>query len=145
MKSILVSAGLLGIPCRYDGDSKPCDIICDLQKIHRLIPVCPEVLGGLPTPRIPSEIVGERVLTKDGRDVTNNYLAGAKRALEIAKENNCDTAILKERSPSCGCIEVYSGRFDGTLIRGKGITAALLSKNGIRVLGESMADQIMEL
>ena len=145
MKKILVSACLLGIPCRYDGKRKPCESVIALQSTHRLIPVCPEEMGGLPTPRTPSEIVGNRVLMKDGRDVTANYLAGAEKALAIAKESNCDTAILKERSPSCGCGKIYSGHFDGQLIDGNGITAALLLKHGIRVLGESETDEFQRL
>ncbi len=145
MKSILVSACLLGTPCRYDGKSKPVKTICDLQKTHHLVPVCPEVFGGLPTPRIPSEIVGDRVLTKDGRDVTQNYQDGATKALEIARANKCEIAILKERSPSCGMGCIYSGNFDKTLVSGNGITTDLLLKNGIRVLGESMTDEINTL
>ncbi|MBE6590349.1 MAG: DUF523 domain-containing protein [Ruminococcaceae bacterium] len=136
MKSILVSACLLGVPCRYDAQSKPCKEVCALSQKYHLIPVCPEVLGGLPTPRIPCEIVGERVMSRDGRDVTENYRAGATKALELARINGCDTAILKERSPSCGCGNIYSGRFDGSLVNGDGVTAALLKENGIRVLGE---------
>ena len=141
MKTILVSACLLGTPCRYDGKSQPCQAVIDLQDTYRLIPVCPEVLGGLPTPRVPSEIVGNLVLTKDGRDVTHNYLAGAEKALAIARENECDTAILKERSPSCGTGCIYSGKFDRTTVSGNGITAALLLKNGIRVFGESYIEK----
>ncbi len=142
MKHILVSACLLGEPCRYDGKSKPCPAVCALQTSHTLIPVCPEVLGGLPTPRTPSEIVGERVMMKDGHDVSENYRRGAQRTLEIARAQGCVTAILKERSPSCGCGKVYDGSFTGTLRDGNGITAALLLSHGIRVLGESETDQL---
>ena len=143
MKSLLVSACLLGTPCRYDGNSVPHPTVCALASTYKLIPVCPEELGGLPTPRTPSEIVGERVLTRTGQDVTKNYQEGAQKALEEALSKGCHIAILKERSPSCGCKRIYSGRFDGTLIDGNGITATLLIKNGIRVLGESEADTLL--
>lgn len=136
-KNILVSACLLGESCRYDGKSKPCERVIALGDTYNLIPVCPEVMGGLPTPRTPSEICGERVLMKDGRDVTENYNCGALTALEIARENACTVAILKEKSPSCGSGLIHNGLFDGGLIEGDGITTQLFKKNGIRVLGES--------
>ncbi len=137
MKNILVSACLLGKPCRYDGKSKPCERVIALSNTYNLIPICPEVMGGLPTPRTPSEICGERVLMKDGRDVTENYNRGAQKALEIARENACTVAILKEKSPSCGSGLIHNGLFDGGLVEGDGIAAQLLKNNGIRVLGES--------
>ncbi len=137
MKNILVSACLLGHACRYDGKSKPCERVIALGDAYNLIPICPEVMGGLPTPRVPSEICGERVLMKDGRDVTENYNRGALTALEIARQNGCTVAILKEKSPSCGSGLIHNGLFDGGLVKGDGITAQLLKKEGIRVLGES--------
>ena len=137
MKDILVSACLLGEPCRYDGKSKPCVRVIALKGTYNLIPICPEVMGGLPTPRTPSEICGERVLMKDGHDVTENYNRGAETALTIARENACTVAILKEKSPSCGSGLIHNGLFDGGLVPGDGITAQLLKQNGIRVLGES--------
>ena len=137
MKNILVSACLLGEPCRYDGKSKPCERVIALKGTYNLIPICPEVMGGLPTPRIPSEICGERVLMKDGRDVTENYNRGAETALAIARENACTVAILKEKSPSCGSGLIHNGSFDGGLVEGDGITTQLLKQNGICVLGES--------
>lgn len=100
-KNILVSACLLGNACRYDGKSKPCEKVIALSNTYNLIPICPEVMGGLPTPRTPSEVCGDRVMMKDGRDVTENYKRGAEKALEIARENACTVAILKEKSPSC--------------------------------------------
>ena len=136
-KNILVSACLLGHACRYDGKSKPCERVIALKDTYNLIAVCPEVMGGLPTPRVPSEICGARVLMKDGRDVTENYNRGALAALEIARENACTVAILKEKSPSCGSDLIHNGLFDGGLVEGDGITAQLLKKAGIRVLGES--------
>ena len=134
---ILVSACLLGLPCRYDGKSKPCERVIALGATYNLIPVCPEVMGGLPTPRIPSEICGEKVLMKDGRNVTQNYNDGAQKALEIARKNACTEAILKEKSPSCGSGLIHNGLFDGGLVEGDGITAKLFKQEGIRVLGES--------
>lgn len=137
MKNILVSACLLGQACRYDGKSKPCPAVIALGDRYNLIPICPEVMGGLPTPRTPSEICGERVLMKDGKDVTANYQSGAKKALAIARENACTVAILKEKSPSCGSGLIHNGLFDGGLVPGDGIATQVLKKEGIRVLGES--------
>ena len=136
-QNILVSACLLGESCRYDGKSKPCERVIALSDTYNLIPICPEVMGGLPTPRTPSEICGEQVLMKDGRDVTENYNCGARKALAIACENACAVAILKEKSPSCGSGLIHNGLFDGGLVEGDGITAKLFKQEGIRVLGES--------
>lgn len=136
-KNILVSACLMGHACRYDGKSKPCERVIALKDTYNLIPICPEVMGGLPTPRVPSEICGDCVLMKNGRNVTENYNRGAQKALEIARENACTVAILKEKSPSCGSGLIHNGLFDGGLVTGDGITTRLLKKEGIRVLGES--------
>ena len=141
MKAVLVSACLLGECCRYDGKSKPCAAVLALAERYRLIPVCPEVFGGLPTPRVPSEICGDRVMMRDGTDVTKNYRDGAQKALEMARENGCEVAILKEKSPSCGKGMVYDGTFSGTLTKGNGIAAALLMQHGIRVLTERELDE----
>ena len=140
MKSILISACLLGVACRYDGLSKPLDkeIIEKLRKEYHLIPVCPEVMGGLPTPRIPAEISSDgKVFRQDGVDVSENYIRGAKEALRLAEIFQCDTALLKEKSPSCGAGKIYDGSFSKTLTEGNGIAAELLQKNGIRIVGES--------
>ena len=144
-QNILVSACLLGESCRYDGKSKPCERVIALSNTYNLIPICPEVMGGLPTPRTPSEICGELVLMKDGRDVTENYNCGARKALAIARENACNVAILKEKSPSCGSGLIHNGLFDGGLVEGDGITAKLLKKEGIRVLGESQITEDFSL
>lgn len=135
--NILVSACLLGVRCRYDGTGKLEDKIQELMKKHTLIPVCPEILGGLATPRDPAERVGDRVLTKHGADVTDNYQKGAEETLRLAKLYECTCAILKERSPSCGCGRIYDGTFSRTLTEGDGITAQLLKAHGIQVKGES--------
>ena len=144
-QNILVSACLLGESCRYDGKSKPCERVIALSNTYNLIPICPEVMGGLPTPRTPSEICGELVLMKDGRDVTENYNSGAQKALTIARENACTVAILKEKSPSCGSGLIHNGKFDGGLIDGDGITAKLFKQEGIRVLGESQITEDFSL
>lgn len=142
--NILVSACLLGTACRYDGKSKPVESVVKLLKKYNLIPFCPEVYGGLTTPRLPSEIVGDKVLHNDGTDVTAQYKKGAEEALRIAKLYNCKYAILKEKSPSCGKGKIYSGKFDRTLVDGDGITARLLNENGVIVLGESEIEFLTE-
>lgn len=142
MKRILISACLLGEACRYDGKSKPNKAVLDLVTKCQLFPVCPEVLGGLPTPRKPSEIQGCRVVMVDGTDVTEQYTRGAERTLEIARENGCDIAILKARSPSCGRGAVYDGTYSGSLTSGNGVTAALLMDNGIDVFDETEIEKI---
>lgn len=136
--NILVSHCFLGEPCRYDGASRLDRQIIELHRAgHNLIPVCPEVLGGLDVPRSPAEILSDgRVLTRDGEDVTAAYRAGAERAVEIARENGCTIAILKARSPSCGCGEIYDGTFTHTLKTGWGVAARLLEEAGLEVMDE---------
>ena len=136
MAKILVSACLLGFPVRYDGQSKAVEKIVELAKDNILIPICPETLGGLPTPRIKSEIKDNLVMRLDGKDVTDNYLRGANITLEIAKLNKVDYCILKSKSPSCGKGLIYDGNFNGTLIDGDGITCKLLKENGFVVYSE---------
>ncbi len=140
---ILVSACLLGINCKYNGgNSLRKEVLEFLKNKGEFILVCPEFLGGLPIPRDPSEIVKRkgknRILVKSitGRDVTRNFLKGAKKTLVIAKNNKVKLAILKSKSPSCGVGQTYDGTFSNTLVKGNGITAALLKKNGIRVITE---------
>lgn len=137
---ILVSACLLGVRCRYDGKSKPHPAVERLMEQHTLIPVCGEILGGLPTPRVSAERQGERVVTADGRDVTAAYRRGAEEVLRLARRYGCKAAILKERSPSCGSGRIYDGTFTGTLTDGWGVTAELLRDHGICVIGESEAE-----
>ena len=143
MDKLLVSACLLGCPCRYDGRSKPLVGIGCLRGKYKLIPVCPEQLGGLPTPRTPAEWRGGRVVTKDGRDVTEAYQKGAQAALELCLHEGCTAALLKERSPACGSGRIYDGTFTHTLIPSDGAAAELLKKNGIRVCGESELDTLL--
>ena len=140
--TVLVSACFLGCPCRYDGKSKPCDAVLALMEEHTLIPVCPEQMGGLATPRPPAECKAEGVFTESGADVTVQYRRGAEEALRLAKLYGCTHAILKERSPSCGSSGIYDGSFSRTLIPGDGVTASLLRQNDITVLGESEVENL---
>ena len=137
---ILVSACLLGVRCRYDGKSKPHPAVERLMEQHTLIPVCGEIFGGLPTPRVSAERQGARVVTADGCDVTAAYRRGAEEVLRLAERYGCTAAILKERSPSCGSGRIYDGTFTGTLTDGWGVTAELLRDHGICVIGESEAE-----
>ncbi len=134
---ILVSACLLGVCCRFDGQAKPHEGVLSLLGRHTLIPVCPEIYGGLATPRPAAERVGKRVLTAQGGDVTAQYRRGAEETLRLGRLYGCEAALLKERSPSCGSGVIHNGRFDGGLTPGDGVTAALLRANGIAVYGES--------
>lgn len=137
MENILVSACLLGVSCRYDGKSKPNENVIALKDRYNLIPVCPEIMGGLPTPRKASEIQGFQVVMGDGTNVTKEYRKGAEEVLRLCRLFGCKRAVLKEKSPSCGCGKVYNGTFSGKLIDGNGITAKLLMENGIEVFGET--------
>lgn len=137
MERILVSACLLGVPCRYDGSGKADENIIRLMNKYELIPVCPEIFGGLATPRDPSEIIDGRVITRSGKDVTKEYVTGAEETLRLAKLYGCKKAILKERSPSCGFGKIYDGTFSKAVVVGNGITANLLTENGIAVAGET--------
>ena len=143
-ESILISACLLGVRCRYDGGSKPQPDAMRLAERYRLIPVCPEQLGGLTTPRLPSERTGAQVVMRDGTDVTAAYRRGAEEALRLAELFDCRAAILKERSPSCGSGEIYDGSFSGALTAGDGVTAEVLKRYGIAVYGESQSDGLLK-
>lgn len=142
--NILVSACLLGEACRYDGKSKGVDEVTALSEKFNLIPVCPEVMGGLSVPRDPCEIIGDRLVSSNGRDCTEQYNKGARIALELARKYNCKYAVLKLKSPSCSVNGVYDGTFSKTLASGMGVTAKLLSQNGITVLGENQIHLIKE-
>ena len=133
---VIVSACLLGDNVKYNGKNNKNDALIAFLKDKEVIKVCPECLGGLKVPRIPSEIQGNRVINKDGEDVTNNYMDGAEKTLKIAKDANIKVAILKKNSPSCGSKKIYDGTFSNTLIDGEGITAKRLKDNGIVVLDE---------
>jgi len=132
----ICSACLLGVKCRYDSRSNLNRKVIQLAKKEILIPVCPEQLGGLPTPREPAEQSKGRVVTNLGEDVTENFKAGARQVLKLAKLFGIKGAILKQRSPSCGCGQIYDGTFSCTIIKGDGVTTALLKRNGIKVISE---------
>ena len=142
--NILVSRCLLGEPCRYDGRSKPNPAVMALEEEgHRLIPICPEVDGGLDTPRPPAEVQPDgRVVNAAGVDVTAQYRRGAELALETAREYGCTAAILKAKSPSCGDRQIYDGTFSRRLIPGRGVAAKLLSGAGLRVVNENCLDEL---
>ena len=146
MEKLIISACLLGCATRYDGKSKRVISDEDLKQLsekYHLIPVCPEIYGGLPTPRVPSERVGNRVKMKDGRDVTDNYLKGAYETLELCRTLNVKKALLKAKSPSCSKEEIYDGSFTGLLVKGKGVAAEILSENGIEIFDENDIYKLM--
>ena len=132
----ICSACLLGVKCRYDGKSKPDDRVVKLAKKEILIPICPEQLGGLSTPREPAEQKEKKVITKLGKDVTENFKKGAEEVLKLAELFDVKVAILKQKSPSCGCGQIYDGSFSGTIIKGDGVTTSLLKNKGIKVITE---------
>lgn len=132
----LCSACLLGLACRFDGKGKPNARFLDLAKKEVLIPICPEQLGGLATPREVAERLDTRVVTESGEDVTEAFLKGAESVLFIAKLMRIKEAILKQKSPFCGCGKIYDGTFSGTIIEGDGVTCELLKKEGIGVISE---------
>ena len=134
---LLVSACLLGVGCRYDGGHNQLPQLKELLKTHTCIPICPEQMGGLPTPRPPAERQGSRVVTRDGEDATEAFLRGTAEVLRLADLYRCKAALLKERSPSCGSGVIYDGTFSGVKTAGDGVTARLLKKHGIKVAGES--------
>lgn len=144
MEKILISACLIGEKCRYDGHTNYNPKYLELLEKYDLIPFCPEVEGGLKTPRNPSEIQSNgKVIMNDGKDVTRNYQIGAEKALDICKALNIKIAILKDRSPSCGSKVIHNGRFDGNVIKGEGLTTQLLRRKGIKVLSEDEIDTLL--
>ena len=130
-EKLVISACLLGRACRYDGRSVKAVDFDALSEKYDLIPICPEVDGGLPTPRTPSERIGDRVMMRDGTDVTENYLRGAEHAYKICLSHGAGIALLKERSPSCGKGRIYDGTFSGTLKNGMGTAAEALKQAGV--------------
>ena len=142
---IIVSACLLGENCKYSGGNNKNEKVIALGEHFEIIPVCPECFGGLPIPREPSEIRGDRVYSKSGIDLTEQFMTGAEHTLYIAQEKNCPCAVLKENSPSCGYGKIYDGSFTGKLIEGNGFTAQLLSDNGIAIFGENETEKVITL
>lgn len=143
MKKILVSACLLGKNCRYDGGNCYNEKIEQLKVKYEIIPICPEQMGGLPTPRTPVELVNDRAVDRNGYDCTVQFIDGADKAVRFAKLYNCKYAVLKSRSPSCGLDHIYDGTFTGRIIKGNGITAERLRKEGITVLDENNFDILL--
>lgn len=145
-QKLMLSACLAGIRCVYDGTHKRHPVFAKMLKEGKALVFCPEVLGGLKVPHPPSEILGgdgfaarkglTRVVSKDGADVTSFFIRGARKSLVLARKNKITRAIMKSRSPSCGCGWVYDGRFSRSLVKGFGVTAALLKENGIRVVSD---------
>ena len=144
MEKILISACLVGDKCKYDGHTNYTPLIKDLLEKYELVPFCPEVEGGLPTPRKPSERKGDKVINNAGKDVTRNFQLGAEKALNICKYLNIKIAILKENSPSCGVNQIYDGNFKNKLIKGEGVTTELLRKNGISVYNENQIEELLK-
>jgi len=130
----IVSACLAGINCKYNGKNNRCQKVVDLVKDGKAIPICPEQLGGLTTPREPAEGGEEKIVDAKGTDVTAQFKKGAEEGLKIAKLINCREAILKAKSPSCGCGKIYDRTFTDTLIDGDGIFTKTLKDNGIKVI-----------
>jgi uncharacterized protein YbbK (DUF523 family) len=145
-EQIVVSACLAGVACTHEAQPKTRDWAVDLVASGRAVLVCPEVAGGLPIPRPAAEIVdgtGEdviaeraRVISEDGDDVTQQYMAGARKAADAARAANATLAVLKARSPSCGCGQIYDGSFRGELRAGDGVTAAMLKAAGLSVVSD---------
>lgn len=131
---ILVSACLIGENCKYNGSNNFSQKVMDFLKGHEIVPVCPEVMGGLSTPRIPAEIVNGIVTNREGQSVDKEFRKGAELALDIAKKEKIDLAILQSRSPSCGVKQIYDGTFSGNKISGSGVFAELLKKNGFKTM-----------
>ena len=150
MKKVLISACLSGVKCRHNGRDSKSEEAMERFKEEELVPVCPEQLGGLSTPRPPAEIVGgdgadvldgcASVITVDGEDKTSEFLGGAHQTLEIATSHNATHAVLKSNSPSCGCGQIYDGSFTSKLSKGDGVTAALLRRHGIHVMTETESE-----
>lgn len=148
MKKLLISACLLGEACRYDGKSKGLDLSAleSFKNKFILIPICPEVMGGLSTPRLSNERTEDKVIRRDQKDVTRFFRLGAFRALNIALENDVTYALLKEKSPSCGVHQIYDGTFTKTLISGEGIFTELLKKKlDIKIFSELEIEELLKM
>ena len=141
---VLISACLLGDNVKYSGGNNLTPKLVTLLEKYNvdIVKVCPECFGGLPIPRVPSEIKENKVFSKDNRDVTEKFLTGAEKTLKIAKENQIDFAILKERSPSCGSTYIYDGNFSGKIIEGQGVATRKLNEENIIVFSEENLEEI---
>lgn len=143
--NVLVSSCLLGLDCRYCGNGCANTKIQDLSPKYNLIPICPEQMGGLPTPRPPVELVGKQVLDSKGVNYTQQFLKGSRDVLKLAEMFDCKCAVLKSKSPSCGFGFIYDGTFTGKLIQGSGITADLLHRAGLQIFNENNAEELQKL
>ncbi|MCR5333174.1 MAG: DUF523 domain-containing protein [Bacilli bacterium] len=143
MQKILVSACLVGDKVNYKGEGNYCPDIEKLKEKYELVLFCPECEGGLPTPRLPNEIRGSYVVRSDGKDVTNQFNAGASKALMLCKYLGITKAVLKENSPSCGTHKIHDGNFHGFKVNGMGITARFLKKHGIEVFSEDEIEKLL--
>lgn len=142
-EKLLISACLLGENCKYNGGNNFTPEVEALRERYELVPVCPEQLGGLPTPRTPAERVGDRVVNREGADVTDAFRQGAEKTLELARASGITKAVFQVRSPSCGSGTVYDGTFSGALTAGQGVTAELLEKNGVNIYRSDQAGELM--
>ncbi len=143
MEKILISGCLVGKNVKYNGGNNYIEIIEELKKKYKLIEICPEVFGGLSIPRDPSEILNNKVISINNKDVTDNFINGANKALELAKKYNITKAILKDGSPSCGNTYIYDGSFSKKKIKGLGITAKLLNENNIKIYNEFEINKLL--
>ncbi|WP_199178766.1 DUF523 domain-containing protein [Enterovibrio norvegicus] len=156
MEKVLISACLLGQNVRYDGNNLGLDSLSfqRLSELVEFVAICPEVSGGLPTPRTPAEIIQGvgldvieqriQVITQTGEDVTDAFILGAQNALDLCKRNNIRAAVLTDSSPSCGSSKIYNGEFDGEKVAGHGVTTALLRQHGIAVFSQFELENIIE-
>ncbi len=142
-RNVLISACLLGVNCRYDGNGVLMEQIDLLMERFHLVPVCPEILGGMTIPRRPCERVSDRVVNNAGEDVTEYFIKGAEEVVKLARLYDCKHALLKERSPSCGYGKIYDGTFSHIEVDGNGVLAELLDNEGIAVYGESDIDRFL--
>ena len=143
-EKLLISACLCGKNTKYNGGNNLIEKIFELEKKYDLYLVCPEVDGGLPVPRVPSEIVGDKVLNKELIDVTKEFNVGANNALKVVIANDIKKALLKDGSPSCGVSTIYDGTFSGSKIEGSGVTAKLLKEFGVKVYSENDIDELLK-
>ncbi len=143
MDKIIVSSCILGNNTKYNGGNNYNPLVERLKEKYIIIPICPEVMGGLGIPRIPSERINDRVINKNGDDVTNNYLLGLDKVLKLIENEEIKYAVLKDGSPSCGSKYIYDGTFTGNKIHGMGITAEGLSKLGIKIITEKEIEEIL--
>ena len=144
MEKILISACLIGDKCKYDGKSNYNPLIKELLEYYELVPFCPEVEGGLKTPRDPAELKDGKVITSKGRDVTHQFEEGAEKAYNICMYLGIHYAILKDNSPSCGSTSIYDGSFKSKLIKGEGITTKYLKQRGIKIIPDTEIEKFLE-